>query len=69
MSPFFLYSSRGRSQHDRWLQVLLYNPFEDSTVDYPQWRVILNELRNRSAPAFEDSKHAGICREVRAPPY
>jgi hypothetical protein len=52
-------------------QVLLYNFFEDSTVDVSQWRVILNALESHqvysvAAPTFNDTRHAGVCSEVRA---
>ena len=48
---------------------MLYKFFEDSTVDLPQWRVVLNLLGDESnldipAPCFEESRHAGVCSEV-----
>jgi hypothetical protein len=49
-------------------KVLLYNFFEDSTVDAAQWRVVLNALetnrRNNPAPLFDKARHAGVCVEV-----
>ena len=51
-----------------FIQVLLYNFFEDSTADLSQWRVVLNAAGRRaslSVPRFDDSRHAGICSEVR----
>ena len=51
-------------------QVLLYNFFEDSTVELSQWKVILNALDDRlkkriKCPQFDDARHSGVCREVR----
>lgn len=49
------------------IQVLLYNFFEDSTVDLAQWRVILNilpGLKNAKCPRFDENRHSGVCREV-----
>ena len=46
------------------VKVLLYNFFEDSTVDSLLWRVILNELPGEVAPAFDVGRHSGVCREV-----
>lgn len=50
-------------------KVLLYNFFEDSTVSFAQWRVVLNALESASdllapAPRFSETRHAGICSEV-----
>ncbi|TFY76337.1 hypothetical protein EWM64_g7674 [Hericium alpestre] len=61
-----LYESKGLEFND----VLLYNFFEDSTLDIAQWRVILNALErgNRSkvmAPTFDENRHAGICTELK----
>ena len=49
------------------IQVLLYNFFEDSTVEVSQWRVILNALAEKKhlrCPTFDDTRHSGVCREV-----
>lgn len=48
---------------------LLYNFFEDSTVDVSQWRVVLNALQSASSsspavPRFNEMRHAGVCSEV-----
>lgn len=51
-----------------FLQVLLYNFFEDSTVDEARWRVVLNALpaqKHLKCPQFDETRHAGVCREVR----
>ena len=47
-------------------QVLLFNFFEDSTVEVGQWRVVLNSLPDRqiNCPRFEETRHSGVCREV-----
>jgi hypothetical protein len=51
-------------------QVLLYRFFEDSTVDFKQWRVVLNLIEAPSghteepAPHFDEERHAGVCSEV-----
>ena len=45
-------------------QVLLYNFFEDSKVDYSQWRVLLNSVSGCMAPKFDDGRHGGVCREA-----
>ncbi|TFY57544.1 hypothetical protein EVJ58_g6956 [Rhodofomes roseus] len=60
------YESKGLEFND----VLLYNFFADSTVDLSQWRVVLNALPGGSsealrAPRFEDSRHNGVCRELK----
>lgn len=52
-------------------KVLLYNFFEDSSVDVSQWRVVLNVLDDSqkevlSPPHFDETRHAGVCSEVRA---
>jgi hypothetical protein len=49
-------------------QVLLYNFFQDSSVDYSQWRVVLNAIEDSAilAPSFDETHHAGVCSEVRA---
>ncbi|KAH8101589.1 hypothetical protein BXZ70DRAFT_104267, partial [Cristinia sonorae] len=58
-----LYESKGLEFDD----VLLYNFFEDSTVDLSQWRVVLNVLpgdaRQINCPRFDDTRHSGVCRE------
>lgn len=52
-------------------QVLLYKFFEDSLADLGQWRVVLNLLGREAAsgsvhaPRFDETRHAGICSEVR----
>jgi hypothetical protein len=50
-------------------QVLLYRFFEDSTVDFNQWRVVLNLIEapghaEEHAPRFDEERHAGVCSEV-----
>ncbi|KAH9971205.1 hypothetical protein BGW80DRAFT_1322645 [Lactifluus volemus] len=50
--------------------VLLYDFFDDSTVDVAQWRVILNAI-NRTrrekipAPTFDENRHASVCAELK----
>ncbi|KAI0089831.1 hypothetical protein BDY19DRAFT_992789 [Irpex rosettiformis] len=59
-----LYESKGLEFND----VLLYNFFEDSTVDVGQWRVILNALPNHNdikCPIFDETRHSGVCRELK----
>lgn len=61
-----LYESKGLEFND----VLLYNFFADSTVDLAQWRVVLNALsegqnNKYKAPDFDDTRHNGVCRDVR----
>ncbi|KAH9919768.1 uncharacterized protein BXZ73DRAFT_104876 [Epithele typhae] len=61
-----LYESKGLEFND----VLLYNFFEDSTVDLSQWRVVLNALPpesrvNHPAPRFDDVRHSGVCRDLK----
>ncbi|KAI9068145.1 hypothetical protein FKP32DRAFT_1672451 [Trametes sanguinea] len=46
-------------------QVLLFNFFEDSTADLSQWRVVLNAVPAHHAPAFDEARHSGICRELK----
>ena len=51
-------------------QVLLYKFFESSSVDAPQWRVLLcalpkDQLSCTKFPAFDEVRHGGLCREVR----
>ncbi|TCD62368.1 hypothetical protein EIP91_006977 [Steccherinum ochraceum] len=58
-----LYESKGLEFDD----VLLYNFFEDSTVDLSQWRVVLNALPTKeiNCPRFDDNRHSGVCRELK----
>ncbi|KAI0809031.1 P-loop containing nucleoside triphosphate hydrolase protein [Irpex lacteus] len=59
-----LYESKGLEFND----VLLYNFFQDSTVEKGQWRVILNDLPDKEAgrcPSFNPSRHNGVCRELK----
>jgi len=50
-------------------KVLLYNFFKDSTATLNQWRLLLNGVSDgrdlRSAPTFDETRHASICVEVR----
>lgn len=52
------------------LQVLLFNFFEDSTVDLSQWRVVLGAIETGqvnhvlNVPQFDELRHAGVCTEV-----
>ncbi|KAH6917678.1 hypothetical protein BKA70DRAFT_1556138 [Coprinopsis sp. MPI-PUGE-AT-0042] len=54
-----LYDSKGLEFDD----VLLYQFFEDSTLDLSRWRVLLNLLPGQMAPKFDDVRHAGLCSE------
>jgi tetratricopeptide (TPR) repeat protein len=61
-----LYESKGLEFND----VLLYNFFEDSTVDVAQWRVVLNAIdrakrEKTPAPTFDENRHAGVCSELK----
>ncbi|THH32624.1 hypothetical protein EUX98_g1581 [Antrodiella citrinella] len=58
-----LYESKGLEFDD----VLLYNFFEDSTVDAAQWRVVLNVLSGKdiNCPRFDENRHSGVCRELK----
>ncbi|KAH9992492.1 hypothetical protein BJV74DRAFT_397873 [Russula compacta] len=61
-----LYESKGLEFND----VLLYNFFEDSSVDVAQWRVILNAIGRAQggrtpAPTFDENRHAGVCSELK----
>ncbi|GLB36677.1 putative uvrD-like helicase C-terminal domain [Lyophyllum shimeji] len=61
-----LYESKGLEFND----VLLFNFFEDSTVELSQWRLLLNVLDDNSingvaAPRFDETRHAGICAELK----
>lgn len=47
-----------------FFQVLLFNFFDDSPVGASQWRVILNAVSGSMAPAFDETHHGGVCREV-----
>lgn len=44
-------------------KVLLYDFFEDSTVELSRWRVVLNALEGQSAPDVE-ARHVSVCAEV-----
>ncbi|RXW13065.1 hypothetical protein EST38_g12789 [Candolleomyces aberdarensis] len=60
-----LYESKGLEFDD----VLLYNFFEDSTVNLNQWRVVLNLIekpkeQDNPAPRFDEKRHAGVCSEL-----
>ncbi|EIN13221.1 hypothetical protein PUNSTDRAFT_128910 [Punctularia strigosozonata HHB-11173 SS5] len=62
-----IYDSKGLEFND----VLIYNFFEDSHVRPSTWRVILNVLGSGgcavpSAHKYEESKHAGLCNELKA---
>ncbi|TDL28963.1 hypothetical protein BD410DRAFT_818373 [Rickenella mellea] len=61
-----LYESKGLEFND----VLLFNFFEDSTVDESQWRVVLkgvecSDNRKIQAPIFDEIRHAGVCTELK----
>ncbi|KAI6165389.1 hypothetical protein EDD17DRAFT_1754090 [Pisolithus thermaeus] len=67
-----LYESKGLEFDD----VLLYNFFEDSSVDLSRWRLVLaaiddavegHNLRRQQAPCFErdTSRYAGVCSELK----
>ncbi|KAH8101588.1 hypothetical protein BXZ70DRAFT_933981 [Cristinia sonorae] len=60
-----LYESKGLEFDD----VLLYDFFEDSTVEVSQWRVVLNILaddgREVNCPRFNEIRHSGVCRELK----
>ncbi|EGN94529.1 hypothetical protein SERLA73DRAFT_114784 [Serpula lacrymans var. lacrymans S7.3] len=63
-----LYESKGLEFDD----VLLYNFFEDSTVDVSHFRIVLNALEDRdlqksslSAHRFDETRHAGVCSELK----
>ncbi|GBE80111.1 predicted protein [Sparassis crispa] len=65
---FTLYESKGQEFDD----VLLYNFFEDSTVDSAKFRVVLNALPQQysqqystPAPLFDDIGHSSICHELK----
>jgi len=53
-----------------FVQVLLYDFFQDSPADANLWRVVLNGVQDSSgqditAPWFDPERHAGLCIEVR----
>ncbi|KAI6165391.1 hypothetical protein EDD17DRAFT_226022 [Pisolithus thermaeus] len=67
-----LYESKGLEFND----VLLYNFFEDSTVDLSRWRLVLAAVDGAvegykpsqlQAPSFErdESRYVGLCRELK----
>jgi ATP-dependent exoDNAse (exonuclease V) beta subunit len=61
-----LYESKGLEFND----VLLYDFFEDSSVDVAQWRVVLNAIndsqrKRHPAPTFDENRHAGVCAELK----
>ncbi|EJF58550.1 P-loop containing nucleoside triphosphate hydrolase protein, partial [Dichomitus squalens LYAD-421 SS1] len=56
-----IYESKGLEFDD----VLLYNFFEDSSMNYSQWRVLLNSIPGHPAPNYDDGRHSGICRELK----
>ncbi|KAH9855771.1 hypothetical protein C2E23DRAFT_811853 [Lenzites betulinus] len=45
--------------------VLLYDPFEDSSEDSQRWRIVLDGIPGHATPAFEHARHSGICRELK----
>ena len=50
-----------------FVQVLLYNFFEDSVVDLSHWRIVLKGVKGvHYAPNFErdEARYAGVCSEV-----
>ncbi|KAH6917677.1 hypothetical protein BKA70DRAFT_1178699 [Coprinopsis sp. MPI-PUGE-AT-0042] len=59
-----LYDSKGLEFDD----VLLYQFFEDSTVDMSRWRVLLNMMPDHErppAPHFDPIRHASLCSELK----
>ncbi|KZP05200.1 hypothetical protein FIBSPDRAFT_1054221 [Athelia psychrophila] len=60
-----LYDSKGLEFND----VLLYNFFQDSTIEFGKWRVVLNMLEScefsEPLPTFDNARHAGICSEMK----
>ncbi|TFK22056.1 hypothetical protein FA15DRAFT_706710 [Coprinopsis marcescibilis] len=56
-----LYDSKGLEFDD----VLLYQFFEDSTVDSNRWRVLDNFSGKSPAPTFDKIRHAGLCSELK----
>ncbi|KAG2023676.1 hypothetical protein CC2G_001306 [Coprinopsis cinerea AmutBmut pab1-1] len=57
-----LYDSKGLEFDD----VLLYQFFEDSTVDFGRWRVLASLLPGETAPQFDPTRHAGLCSELKS---
>ncbi|KAL7417496.1 hypothetical protein BDY24DRAFT_411475 [Mrakia frigida] len=45
--------------------VLLYGFFDSSPAQFAQWRVVLRDIPNSTAPIFEESKHGPICQELK----
>ncbi|KDQ30332.1 hypothetical protein PLEOSDRAFT_155016 [Pleurotus ostreatus PC15] len=56
-----VYESKGLEFND----VLLYDFFEDSTVELSRWRVVLNALEGQSAPDVE-ARHVSVCAELKS---
>ncbi|KAI0791849.1 hypothetical protein C8Q75DRAFT_57347 [Abortiporus biennis] len=58
-----IYDSKGLEFDD----VLLYNFFEDSSVELSQWRVVLNAISSDEikCPRFDEVRHTSICRELK----
>ncbi|TFK22052.1 hypothetical protein FA15DRAFT_758287 [Coprinopsis marcescibilis] len=56
-----LYDSKGLEFDD----VLLYQFFEDSLVDFNKWRVMENFIEGKTAPKFDPIRHAGLCSELK----
>ena len=47
-------------------QVVLLDFFETSPIDAGRWSVVLNAVPSVfHAPAFDETRHAGVCNEVR----
>ncbi len=60
MYVFALETYQTLKQHH---QVLLYDFFEDSSVELSRWRVVLNALDDQPAPDVE-ARHVSVCAEV-----
>lgn len=63
-----IYDTKGQEYND----VLLYNFFQDSTVDQAQWRVVLNAVppnyfssMTHKPPELDEIYHAAICSELK----
>ncbi|TFK22062.1 P-loop containing nucleoside triphosphate hydrolase protein [Coprinopsis marcescibilis] len=57
-----LYDSKGLEFDD----VLLYQFFEDSPVDFNEWRVMESLIKGKkNAPKFDPIDHAGLCSELK----
>ncbi|KAF5377280.1 hypothetical protein D9615_006447 [Tricholomella constricta] len=61
-----LYESKGLEFND----VLLFNFFEDSTLELSQWRLLLSASDDITttavaAPHFDTTRHAGVCAELK----